>query len=291
MSNYLERRRREIDDALQQAMPGAETRPAALHRAMRYAVFPGGKRLRPAFCLAAAEALGAPTACALAPAVAVELLHAYTLVHDDLPCMDDDRTRRGKPTVHVAFGEALAVLAGDALQTLAFECLAAAPHTPSAVAVQWVAELARAAGSRGVVGGQVEDIAAIDGSPDVATIDFIHARKTADLFRAALRMGAIGAQAAADDLAALSDYGFHIGVAFQVADDLLDDAETNAPSVPERAQEASCLQVMDRAAARAKASALVRQALAALERFPAERVAPLVDIARRIEQRAQGTPS
>jgi geranylgeranyl diphosphate synthase, type II len=216
LPTYLRKQAACIEAALEAALPPAAEPPVPLHEAMRYSVFSGGKRLRPILCLAAAEACGA-TAPAMPAAVAVELLHTYTLIHDDLPCMDDDDIRRGKPTVHRAFGEAVAVLAGDALQALAFEQAAAGP-VPAAL----VGELARAAGSRGVVGGQAADLAAAGRAPAPAEIDYIHRNKTAALFRAALRLGALAADGDPKALHALSDYGENIGLAFQITDDLLD---------------------------------------------------------------------
>jgi len=218
---------RRVEADLDRFLPPEAEEPAALHRAMRYAVFAGGKRLRPALCAAAAGAVsdGVPDA-AWRCAAAIECLHTYTLVHDDLPAMDDDTLRRGRPTVHVAFDEATAILAGDALLTLAFEILAAtpapAPHAPGALAL----ELARAAGSRGVVGGQSADLAAEGRPATAAAVEWIHARKTGALIRAACRMGAIAAGAGAAALDALTRYGECAGLAFQIADDVLDATST-----------------------------------------------------------------
>ncbi len=273
---YLEGKRRLIDSALDREMPRETERPARLHKAMRYSVFSGGKRLRPALCMAAAEALDAPESCALLPGLAVELLHSYTLIHDDLPCMDDDALRRGKPTVHVAFGEAVAILAGDALQALAFELPTRSPAPCANRVVRQVAELARAAGSCGVIGGQVEDLAATDGAPSPDTMDFIHLHKTADLFRAAVRMGAVAADCDEERLASLTRYAECLGLAFQMSDDILDENQKDT----QNRQEASCLQVMDRAAAENKTRDLVNEAIASLECFEPERIAPLAGIAR-----------
>jgi geranylgeranyl diphosphate synthase type II len=229
LEKYFSERRTLVDRLLDAKMPPETTRPAEIHRAMRYAVLAGGKRLRPLLCLAAAEAAGGSKEKALVPAAAIELLHTYTLVHDDLPAMDDDKLRRGQPTVHVKFGEANAILAGDALLTLAFEwlaeCSAPPPYEPNRLAL----ELARAAGSRGVIGGQVEDIAAEGKTPTAEQVDYIHEHKTGDLIRVAVRMGAITAGASEQVLEALSRYGQHIGLAFQIADDIL-----NATSTPEK---------------------------------------------------------
>lgn len=225
---YLEARRRLVDRALDERLPPDDTRPSALHRAMRYSVFGEAKRIRPILCLAAAEAAGGDPGAALVPAAAVELLHTYTLIHDDLPAMDDDNLRRGRPTCHVAFGEANAILAGDALLTMAFQWLAGCTAPPPYPPGQLALELARAAGSQGVIGGQVEDLAAEGTAPSAELVDYIHRHKTADLIRAAVRIGAICAGAAKEHLAVLDRYGDRIGIAFQVADDLLNATSDSA---------------------------------------------------------------
>lgn len=199
-----------IEAALDAVMPKAAARPSVLHSAMRWAVEGGGKRIRPQICLAAAEAVGGRVEDALMPACAIELLHSYTLVHDDLPSMDNDVERRGKASVWAKFGEANAILAGDALQALAFEVAARAPRNAAAI----VAELARRA--VGVVRGQVEDIA------ESREVDFIYEHKTADLFMAAAAMGGLAGGGSEDDVARLRDYACNLGLAFQYEDDLLD---------------------------------------------------------------------
>lgn len=196
-----------------------------LQEAMRYSVLGGGKRVRPALCLAAAKALGAPleSASALAAACAVELIHAYSLIHDDLPAMDDDELRRGRPTVHIAFDEATAILAGDALQALAFELLANAPGQNADARLAMVQELARAAGCRGMVGGQAIDLAAVGRTLSLAELETMHRHKTGALIEASVRMGALAASG--NDTQALADltrYAEALGLAFQVQDDLLD---------------------------------------------------------------------
>jgi len=260
---YLRDRRRRVDAALAAELPPEHASPAPLHRAMRYAVFSGGKRLRPVLCLAAADAAGAEPDTARLPAVAIELLHTYTLIHDDLPGMDDDALRRGKATCHVVFGEANAVLAGDALQALAFGVAARArvprPYPPNAL----VRELARAAGSRGVVAGQVEDLAFPDAPVDVRRIRRVHLRKTASLFRAAVRMGAIAGGARPAELRALTSYAVRVGLAFQIAADLL-DAVPDGPEPPAPADGTSCLLVWSPETAQREARRLTRSAVAAL---------------------------
>ncbi|MFA7157969.1 MAG: polyprenyl synthetase family protein [Kiritimatiellia bacterium] len=226
LKQYLAEKTALVNKALAHALPAANTRPAALHRAMRYSVMAGGKRLRPILCLAAAEAAGGNGTQALRPALALELLHTYTLIHDDLPCMDDDVLRRGKPTCHVAFGEANALLAGDALLTLAFEWLAGTiPPSPYA-SNRLILELARAAGSQGVVGGQVEDLSSEGKKPNRAAVNYIHLHKTADLIRAAVLIGGICGGASRSELKALAQYGEKSGLAFQITDDILNETSS-----------------------------------------------------------------
>ena len=224
---YLRSRRELVDAALDERLPTEHTRPAILHRALRYSVLGSGKRVRPILCIASSEAVGGSVAAALLPAAAIEILHTYTLVHDDLPAMDDDDLRRGRPTSHKMFGEANAILAGDALLTMAFEwlaeCEAPSPYPPNQLAL----ELARAAGSQGVIGGQVEDLAAEGRDPTADLVDYIHRQKTAALIRAATRIGSIAGGADAEQLEALTNYGEDIGLAFQIADDILNETSTH----------------------------------------------------------------
>jgi len=218
---YLAALRPDFEAALAAHLPPATEWPARLHAAMRYSVEGGGKRLRPVLCLASAEAVGGPRRAAMLPALALEYLHTYTLIHDDLPAMDNDDLRRGRPATHKAFGEANAILAGDALLTLAFELLARAPAPAPYPPGQLALELATAAGSRGVVGGQCEDLAAEGDAPDPERLAAIHAHKTGRLIRAACRMGGIAGGAVAAQLAALTVYGEQLGLAFQITDDVL----------------------------------------------------------------------
>ncbi len=211
-----------VEPALAEAL-SEDSVPAPLAEAMRYAVLAGGKRLRPGLVLLAAEAVADRSAWRADPvpaAVAVELVHCYSLVHDDLPAMDNDSLRRGRATCHVKFGEAMALLAGDALLTRAFEVLARTP--PKAVAAELVAELAAGAGPGGMIAGQVADMALCPVPAGEAGRRYIHMRKTAALIRAAVRMGALCAGADDDALRALSAFGESLGLAFQIADDLLD---------------------------------------------------------------------
>jgi len=214
-----------VEAALDRFLPPEQTHPAALHAAMRYSVLGGGKRVRPLLVYAAGQALGANETALDAAASAVECVHAYSLIHDDLPAMDDDALRRGKPTCHKAFGEAAAILAGDALQTLAFQLLAHAAmgELSAERRVQMIELLARAAGSRGMVGGQALDLAATGSDLDIAQLEDMHIHKTGALIRASVLLGAFCAHdlpAAAHR--ALDHYGKYIGLAFQVQDDILD---------------------------------------------------------------------
>lgn len=212
-----------IDGHLATLLPDPATPPLRLHAAMRHAVLQGGKRMRPLLTYATGTAMGADQAALDAPAAAVELIHAYSLVHDDLPAMDDDTLRRGQPTVHVAFDEATAILAGDALQSLAFSVLAASPLDAD-VRVSMLAELAAAAGAGGMCGGQALDIDATGAGTDVDidALHRLHSLKTGALLRASIRLGAIAARADAATLERLDGFANALGLAFQIRDDILD---------------------------------------------------------------------
>jgi geranylgeranyl diphosphate synthase type II len=225
-AEFLERCREDVERTLARAWPEAPPELARLHEAMRYSLDAGGKRLRPALCLAACEAVGGAPEAALPVAAALELVHTYSLIHDDLPCMDDDDLRRGRPTNHRVFGEALAVLAGDALLTRAFGILAEEGRLAADVRIALVADLARSAGSLGMVGGQALDLAAEGRPVDAAALRGIHARKTGALIAAACRMGGRAGGASPEDLARLERFGERVGLAFQIADDLLDETAT-----------------------------------------------------------------
>ena len=275
LSAYLEHHRQLINRALEARLPAADCRPAALHQAMRYSLFSGGKRLRPIVCLAANAACGGTAAAGLIPALAIEALHTYTLIHDDLPAMDNDSLRRGQPTCHIAFGEATAILAGDALLTLAFEWLAQA-RTPNPLAPQQLAlELAQAAGSQGIIGGQIEDLEA-EGQPACAArLHYIHLHKTARLWRAAARMGAIAAGAAPSLLEALSQYGANIGLAFQIMDDVLNETSSaqalgKAVHSDRRRHKMTAVTVHGLDAAQQQAAQLTRAAVEALQIIPGD---------------------
>ncbi len=261
---YIAERTPLVDAWLESFVPPASESPSGLHRAMRHLLFPGGKRLRPAFAMAAAEAVGAQPDVALPVAAAVELIHTYSLIHDDLPCMDDDSVRRGQPTVHVAFDEATAVLAGDALLALAFDAVARIDE-PHALPV--LRDLTRAAGSRALVGGQADDLARERaGAPlSAAEIESIHERKAAALIAASIAGGARVAGGTEELVARLHSFGIAVGVAFQIVDDRLDRDGLAAVLGHERAG--------------ARAEVLLADALASIEDLCA-RAEPLRELAR-----------
>ena len=224
LAAYLRERRSWVDDALDAYLPPAMQPPARLHEAMRYSLFCGGKRLRPILALAGAEAVGGEAHHALPLACALECIHTFSLIHDDLPAIDDDELRRGSPTNHVVYGEAMAILAGDALLALAFELIAECRlYLPADRVLDALAMVARASGTRGMVGGQVSDIEC-EGRDDLdePTVASIHARKTGALLLASLLAGARLCGASVSEEAALREYGHQIGLAFQITDDILD---------------------------------------------------------------------
>jgi farnesyl diphosphate synthase len=219
------------ETALEATLPADDIAPARLHQAMRYSVLGGGKRVRPLLCHAAGSILGAPSDVLDAPAAAVELIHAYSLVHDDMPCMDDDDLRRGKASCHIAYDEATALLVGDALQTLAFHKLAARlPGVSPARQLEMLALLASASGSRGMAGGQAIDLASVGLQLDISALEFMHIHKTGALIRAAVLLGAHCGEAAPDALERLGHYANRIGLLFQVVDDIL-DAEVSSETL------------------------------------------------------------
>ncbi len=224
---YLAARQKEIDRALDRLLPKASAKPATIHRAMRYSLFAGGKRLRPILCLAAAEACGGKIAPALPLAGAVECIHTYSLIHDDLPSMDNDDLRRGRPTSHKVYGEGIAVLAGDALLTAAFEMLTHAdlPRRYPMAAV--VRELAQGAGSQRLIAGQVADLEGEGKKINRAGLRYIHENKTAAMLATSVRLGAMSADASGRQLAAVTKFGNSLGLAFQVIDDILDVTQTS----------------------------------------------------------------
>jgi geranylgeranyl diphosphate synthase type II len=225
---FFEEDRLAVDAALERLLPPESALPASIHQAMRYSVFAGGKRIRPILCLETARIFAPEIAAALHPACAIEMIHTYSLIHDDLPALDNDDLRRGKPTCHKKFGEATAILAGDALLTLAFETIGATPIEP-ARCVAIVKEVAGAAGTvNGMVGGQVADLEAEGRRVAPEMLEYIHKSKTAALIRASVTAGALCAGASAEAVARLRRFGEAIGWAFQVTDDILDVEESSA---------------------------------------------------------------
>lgn len=223
LDQYMHAQQQLVDGALNRWVPAETTPPETIHRAMRYSLFAGGKRIRPMLCIAAASAVSDAPAGVEDAACSLELIHTYSLIHDDLPALDNDDLRRGRPTNHKVFGEAMAILAGDSLLTLAFEVLASLPHVDAACRIQLVKELAAASGTvGGMIAGQVHDIEGEQQRPTAQLLENIHRAKTGALLRASVRLGAIYAGADERQLRALSEYGEHAGLAFQIVDDILD---------------------------------------------------------------------
>jgi len=224
LAAYLAERQRLVDEALAACLPPEDASPSSVHRAMRYSVMAGGKRLRPILVIAGAEAVGGKAATVMPTACALELIHTYSLIHDDLPAMDDDDYRRGRLTNHKVFGEAIAILAGDALLTHAFRLIAenAARVSDPAVVREVILEVADAAGTGGMVGGQVVDIESEGKVVTAETLEYIHLHKTAALIRASLRVGAMLAGGRPAEVAAIGEAGENLGLAFQIVDDILD---------------------------------------------------------------------
>jgi geranylgeranyl diphosphate synthase, type II len=227
LESYLRERSSEVDSALDRLLPKTSVKPATIHRAIRYSLFAGGKRMRPILCLAAAEACAGSYDNAIFPACAVECVHTYSLIHDDLPCMDDDDLRRGRPTSHKVFGEAIAVLAGDALLTAGFEILASMHETRRYRLKDFLSELAFAAGSRRLIAGQVADLEAEGKKSSRRELRYIHECKTAAMIAASLKLGAMAVNAGGALVASVGRFGHYLGLAFQVIDDILDVTQTS----------------------------------------------------------------
>lgn len=264
-----------VEAALKQVLPDITSTPTHLHEAMTYATLGGGKRVRAVLVFGAGRAVGAPDRVLEAPAAALELIHAYSLVHDDLPCMDDDELRRGKPACHIAYDDATALLVGDALQSLAFQALAQAPGIEVARRLAMVEALAEASGSLGMAGGQAIDLASVGKSLNLSELQTMHRLKTGALIRASARIGGLAALAREDAaLSALDDYASCVGLAFQIQDDILDvEGSTEALGKPQGADQAldkptyPALLGLD--ASRRRAAELTEQAVAAIDRFGA----------------------
>ena len=289
LKSYLADRAALVDAAMSAYLPAGKERPPTIHEAMRYAVFAGGKRLRPVLCLASAEACGGLTADALAPACAVELMHTYSLVHDDLPAMDDDDLRRGRPTCHKVYGEGMAVLCGDALLTEAFAVLCRAPVTQRYSTRDYIAELAETGGSRKLIGGQVMDLEGEGKRLTKRDLVRIHEAKTAALLTTSLRLGAMAANATTAKLAALTDFGHNLGLAFQVIDDILDVTQSTevlgkTAGKDQAVEKTTYPSVIGLDASRKEAAKLTKAAMAALEPL-GRKAARLGQIAARLLQR------
>ncbi|MFL6519951.1 MAG: polyprenyl synthetase family protein [Chthoniobacterales bacterium] len=270
LKRYLVARQREVDRALNRFLPKESVAPATIHKAMRYSLFAGGKRLRPILCLAAAEACGGKISAALAHACAVECIHTYSLIHDDLPCMDNDDLRRGRPTCHKVFGDGIAILAGDALLTIAFEIATNAKPVSRYDLRDIFREITEAAGSRKLIAGQVADLEAEGRRLTRAEVRSIHENKTAALLMTSIRLGAISANATPKQLNAVTKFGRALGLAFQVIDDILDVTQTSeklgkSAGKDLAAQKATYPAVIGLEKSRAEARRLTIQAHRALE--------------------------
>ena len=284
IQSYLEELRARVDAEIDGLMPPANEFPPSIHQAMRHSVFAGGKRLRPILCLEAGQLVCGNKASLLRLGCAVEFIHTYSLIHDDLPALDNDDLRRGKPTCHVAFGEATAILAGDALLTLAFETLSVPHAIDKARRLRVIQELAFAIGTRGMIGGQTVDLEASGGEADGPKLEYIHSKKTGALIRAAVRVGGIDAGASDADLDRITVYGERVGLAFQIADDLLDVSGSSAslgktPGKDGRQKKLTYPAVHGVELSRRIAAQLVGEAQAALEIY-GERAHRLNEIAR-----------
>jgi geranylgeranyl diphosphate synthase type II len=227
LQQYLDEQRLQVDAELERILPGVSEYPPSIHQAMRHSVFAGGKRLRPILCLESGRLFNGDERGLLRLGCALELIHTYSLIHDDLPALDNDDLRRGQPTCHRVFGEATAILAGDALLTLAFEIMSEPGTASEERRLRVIHDLSHAIGTRaGMVGGQVVDLETAGQATSAETLQYIHSAKTGSFLRAAVRAGALDAGASAEDLSRISTYGEKIGLAFQIADDLLDVTST-----------------------------------------------------------------
>jgi geranylgeranyl diphosphate synthase type II len=286
LKQYLEARRLTVEEALEVALPQQDGPETRVVEAMRYSLFAGGKRLRPILCLAASEAVGGDLKAAMPAGCALEMIHTYSLIHDDLPAMDDDDLRRGKPTNHKVFGEAIAILAGDGLLTEAFVLLSDYNSLLPERAVQVIGVIAEAASYRGMVGGQVVDILSQNKRADLETVQQMHSRKTAALIAAATESGALAGTGSEAQVAALARYGRAIGLAFQIADDILDiEGDTELLGKTTGADEARGKVTYPAAVglerSRQAANEMVNDALAELEGFD-DRANPLRSLANYI---------
>ena len=290
LKETLEKGQQIIDRALDKLLPASSQRPETIHQAMRHSVFAGGKRLRPVLCLESARMVAGKLPEGIEElGSALEMLHTYSLIHDDLPALDNDDLRRGKPTCHVVFGEAMAILAGDALQTRAYEVLAAL-KVPAEARVRIIAVITHGAGTvDGMIGGQVKDLEAERHAPDPETLEYIHRSKTAALITASLVSGAIYAGASESEIRSLRDFGQSIGLAFQIADDILDVTQSSQQlgktagkdTASEKATYPALFGIEE---SRRKAEALIGSGCGALRQF-GDRASTLIELARYLVQR------
>jgi geranylgeranyl diphosphate synthase type II len=287
---YLRRRQRKIDRALDRYLPRANTKPVTLHKAMRYSLFAGGKRLRPILCLAAAEACRGNIDHALPLACALECIHTYSLVHDDLPSMDNDDLRRGRPTCHKVFGDGIAILAGDALLTIAFEIVSRTKPARRYNISALLREISVAAGSQKLIAGQVADLEAEGKDVKRDQLQFIHKNKTAAILKSSVRLGAMSANADARKLSAITRFGQRLGLAFQIIDDILDVTQTSeilgkSAGKDVAAKKATYPAVIGLEKSRAEARQLTRQAHDALSVFSSRDAEPLHVLAHYLLER------
>ena len=278
LPDFLATRAASVNRALDRFLPAPTVKPATIHRAMRYSLFAGGKRIRPALCLAAAAACGGDESQAIPLACAVECIHTYSLVHDDLPAMDDDDYRRGKLTNHKVFGEGIAVLAGDALLTQAFEIAARCQGWPRYSHQTIILELARAAGSLQLIAGQVADLEGEGNRISAQHLRYIHERKTSALLCCSVRLGGMSANCTPAQLQALTDFGYHVGLAFQVIDDILDVTQSSeklgkTAGKDTKAQKATYPSIVGLERSRKIAGQLTRRAFNSLKAFRGKAVA------------------
>jgi len=287
----LKQYQQQVEQALDLLLPPANTRPARIHEAMRYSLDAGGKRLRPTLVLLTAELFGSSADQALPAAVAIECIHTYSLIHDDLPAMDNSELRRGKPTNHIQFDEPTAILAGDALLTYAFELLAKHYFEDASLATALVLELAKTSGSTQLIGGQMEDILGERSQYSEEQIEFIHLNKTAALLATSFVMGALVAHASPEQIAVIRDLGTQVGLAFQVTDDLLDatsDSATIGKTVGQdaAADKSTFIGIVGLDGARQRARELTDRAVELYQQLPAE--SPfLLELIRKLEHRSK----
>ncbi|WP_018970663.1 polyprenyl synthetase family protein [Rubritalea marina] len=284
LKEWLKAQQDKVDTKLDALLPSASTSPSTIHEAMRYSVFAGGKRLRPILCLAASQACGGEQEAALYPACAVEVMHTYSLVHDDLPCMDDDDLRRGRPTSHVVYGEGVAVLTGDALLTEAFTMVAHTPSCERYSAADYVLEFSETGGSKKLIGGQILDLEGEGQNLNQEQLVQIHEAKTAALLCSSLRLGGMSANCTSEQLQALTSFGYNLGLAFQVIDDILDVTQTTeqlgkTAGKDESVEKSTYPAILGLEESKLEATRLTTLALEALQ--------PLGDRAMRLEQIAR----